>query len=157
MKKRIIIFSIFLVILIGLFLIDRHQYFWGNSILDYKCLPYGLRPNVRSYIWSGEDAEFVFNYNEYEQIGPGFSNPYYGICTIKKIVCYYYNSSELVVACKLENDDLIYIKPIKKDGYIIFVRVGKQDFDTQNMHYIDCSEIHYWKHVHIIKTLLNLL
>lgn len=157
MKKKIIIISILLLLIIGLFFFDRHQYFWGNSIVDYKCLPLDFRPDIRSNYLSGENAVFVFTYNEYEQIGPGYGSDVIGNSTIKKIVCYYYNSTDLVIACKLTNDDLIYIKPINKDGDITFVRVEKQDIDTQNMHYIDCTETHYWKPVHILKEILNII
>ena len=71
---------------------------------------------IADTLTSGSDAAFVFTYNEHEQIGPGFSSADIGVCTIKRIISYYYNSSELIITCKLTDDDLIYIKPIKKDG-----------------------------------------
>lgn len=154
MKKIIILIPVLLLSFICIFIVDRCQYFRGNSLVDYKCIPYGFRPDIRSNYWSGRDAVFVFTYNEHEQIGPGFSSANIGDCTIKKIIGYYYYSSELIITCKLVDDDLIYIKPIKKDGDIKFVRVKIKDIDMQNMHYIDCSEIHYWIHVHILRELL---
>ena len=153
MKKTIILFTVLLLPFICLS-VDRCQYFRGNSLVDYKFIPYGFRPDIRSNYWSGSDAAFVFTYNEHEQIGPGFSSADIGVCTIKRIISYYYNSSELIITCKLTDDDLIYIKPIKKDGDIKFIRARIQDIDVQNMHYIDCSEIHYWIHVHILRELL---
>ena len=154
MKKIIILIPVLLLFFICIFIVDRCQYFKGNSLVDYKCIPYGFRPDIRSNYWSGRDAVFVFTYNEHEQIGPGFSSADIGVCTIKRIISYYYNSSELIITCKLTDDDLIYIKPIKKDGDIKFIRARIQDIDMQNMHYIDCSEIHYWIHVHILRELL---
>lgn len=154
MKKTIILFLVLLLSFICIFIVDRFQYFRGNSLVDYKCIPCGFRPDIRSYNWSGRNAVFVFTYNEHEQIGPGFSSANIGVCTIKKIIGYYYNSSELIIACKLVNDDLIHIKPIKKDRDIKFVRARIQDIDMQNLHYIDCSKIHYWIHVHILRELL---
>ena len=154
MKKIIILIPVLLLFFICIFIVDRCQYFKGNSLVDYKCIPYGFRPDIRSNYWSGRDAVFVFTYNEHEQIGPGFSSADIGVCTIKRIISYYYNSSELIITCKLVDDDLIYIKPIKKDGDIKFVRAKTKDIDMQNMHYIDCSEIHYWIHVHILRELL---
>ena len=115
MKKTIILFTVLLLPFICLS-VDRCQYFRGNSLVDYKFIPYGFRPDIRSNYWSGSDAAFVFTYNEHEQIGPGFSSADIGVCTIKRIISYYYNSSELIITCKLTDDDLIYIKPIKKDG-----------------------------------------
>lgn len=132
MKNKIKIFGVIVLLLSLLAIRDYHNYFYGNSFINYHLLPYGLTPEYyKDYVIENGSRVSIENFylttKHLESIGPGSSipveskNPTFTIDTIKS---YYYNKDSIYVFVVDEENKPHWIIPIReKDGWVVFVEV----------------------------------
>lgn len=128
---------------------DYHNYFLGDSFINYRRLPMNLSPfYFKSYVKKNGNIYdvryFCFTYNEYgEFIGYGSeipSNSNSSKFVIKNILSYYFNSNDILIQCIDTDGNKHWIKPIHAKSQLYFNEVTRMDnFKLQNYKHVIIS------------------
>ena len=128
---------------------DYHNYFHGNSFINYKSLPQNLSPfYFKTYVKANGKINniryFCFTYNDCgEFIGYGSeipTNSNNSQFVIQNIVSYYYNSNDILIQCIDIDGNMHWIKPFHYKSQLYFKEVtGIEKFDLLNYKYVKIS------------------
>ena len=142
--KKVIIYI--LVFFIGIFLFvryDYNRYFVGKSLINYKKLPFNIRPSEIDYFYGPDNTrdEFYLIYNGYEYFGYGSAVNYFvndfnllkNGCKeyeIDTIIGYYYNDRLIFILCRTTDGNKILVTPKLVNGDLIFCKIRSPNKDV---------------------------
>lgn len=151
-KKKILVITIFLIILVISFLYhDKKNYFIGKSIFNYKELPLNIRPGRIEYSFtpSTEISEFYLRYNNFEYFGKGFGYVYNekefqekgyeskNKFSVSSLIGYYYNKKSIIAICIDDKGNKRYVKPFYIKGDIVFLEVSISNLRDSDFTYVN--------------------
>ena len=128
---------------------DYHNYFQGDSFIDYKRLPMDLSPfYFKSYVVKKGNTYdvryFCLTYNDHgEFIGYGSeipSNSNNSKFVIQNILSYYFNTKDILIQCIDTNGNKHWIRPIHAKSQLNFTEVTRiENFKLQNYKHVIIS------------------